>query len=155
MLEVPTFIHKAQEVYSCPHFINDVGGSVCELEQSGVIDSLVECTLILYIKVTNQEQENILIDRAQSSPKPLYYRPEFLQEQLAVYLQQEGIEYAAQIDPDEFARWIFPRLFHSRIPRYDAIAEPYGYTVTSEEAAQVENEDDFQQLLELAIERQN
>ncbi|MFV2033425.1 MAG: ATPase [Gammaproteobacteria bacterium] len=155
MLEVPTFIHKAQEVYSCPHFINDVGGSVCELEQSGVIDSLVECTLILYIKVTNQEQENILIDRAQSSPKPLYYRPEFLQQQLAVYLQQEGIEYAAQIDPDEFARWIFPRLFHSRIPRYDAIAEPHGYTVTSEEAAQVENEDDFQQLLELAIERQN
>ena len=36
----------------------------------------------------------------------------------------------------------------------DAIAQ-HGYTVTSDEAAQVENEDDFLQLLELAIERHN
>ncbi len=155
MLEVPKFIHKAQEVYNYPHFVNDVGGSVCELDQPGVIESLVECSLVLYIKVTNQDQENTLIERAQSSPKPMYYHPEFLQEQLELYLQQQGIEYAAQIDPDEFARWIFPRLFHSRIPRYDAIAEPHGYTVTSEEVAQVNDEEDFLQLLELAIGRQN
>ena len=154
MLEVPKFIHKAQSVYRYPHFINDVGGSVCELDEPGVIESLVDCSLILYIKISSQTQKNTLIERAQSSPKPLYYRPEFLQEQLEVYLHKEGIEYAAQIDPDEFARWIFPRLFHSRLPRYDAIAEQ-GYTVTSEEAAQVENQDDFLQLLELAIERQN
>ena len=57
------------------------------------------------------------------------------------------------MDPDEFARWVFPRLFHSRIPRYDAIAQ-HGYTVTSEEVAQVNNEQDFIDLLELAIERQ-
>ena len=74
---------------------------------------------------------------------------------MAIYLKQEGIEYAAQIDPDEFARWIFPRLFHSRLPRYGAIAEPYGYSVTSEEAEQVNNEKDFLQLLETAIERQS
>ncbi len=155
MLEVPKFLQKAQAIYSCPHFINDVGGSVCELDQPGVIETLVECSLILYIKVTNQEQEDVMIERAQSSPKPMYYRPEFLQEQLEIYLPLQGIEYAAQIDPDEFARWIFPRLFHSRIPRYDAIAEPHGYTVTSEEIAQVNNEEDFIQLLELAIGRQN
>ena len=154
MLEVPKFIDKAQSVYRYPHFINDVGGSVCELDEPGVIESLVDCSLILYIKITNQAQENALIERAQSSPKPLYYRPEFLREQLQIYLKQEEIEYAAQIDPDEFARWIFPRLFHSRLPRYDAIAE-HGYTVTSDEAARVENEDDLLQLLELAIERQN
>jgi hypothetical protein len=154
MLEVPKFIHKSRAVYGYSHFINDVGGSLCELDEPGVVESLVQCSLILYIKVTNQEEENVLINRAQSSPKPLYYRAEFLQEQLKIYLNQEGIDYAAQIDPDEFARWIFPRLFHSRLPRYAAIAEQ-GYTVTSEEAAQVNNEDDFLQLLELAIERQN
>ena len=59
----------------------------------------------------------------------------------------------AQLDPDDFSRLIFPRLFHSRIPLYDAIAKPHGYTVTSEEVDKVENEDDFLQLLELAIER--
>ncbi len=154
MLDIPEFIRKAEQIYGYPHFINDVGGSLCELDEPGVIDPLVECTLILYIKIANQEQEDVLIERAQSSPKPLYYRPEFLQEQLAVYFETNNLEYAAQIDPDEFARWIFPRLFHSRLPRYDAIAK-HGYTVTSDEAAQVNDEYDFLQLLELAIARQN
>ena len=155
MLDVPKFIQKAQEIYGYPHFINDVGGSICEIDEPGMIESLIDCTLILYIKITNQEQENLLIQRAQSSPKPLYYRPDFLQEQLAIYFQENDIQYAAQIDPDEFARWVFPRLFRSRIPLYDAIAQPHGYTVTSDEIAQIESEDDFLQLLELAIERQS
>ncbi len=154
MFDIPEFIRKAEQIYGYPHFVNDVGGSLCELDEPGVIDPLIECTLILYIKIANQEQEDVLIQRAQSSPKPLYYRPEFLQEQLAVYFEENNLEYAAQIDPDEFARWIFPRLFHSRLPRYDAIAK-HGYTVTSDEAAQVNDEYDFLQLLEIAIARQN
>ena len=48
---------------------------------------------------------------------------------------------------------MFPRLFHSRIPRYEAIAKPHGYTVTSQEVAQVRNEHDFLALLETAIAR--
>ena len=154
MLDVQEFIQKAQNIYGYAHFINDVGGSLCEIDEPGMIESLIDCTMILYIKITDQEQEDVLIQRSQSSPKPLYFRPEFLEEQLAIYLQENGIKYAAQIDPDEFSRWIFPHLFHSRIPLYDAIAQ-HGYTVTSDEAAQVENEDDFLQLLELAIERQD
>ena len=55
--------------------------------------------------------------------------------------------------PDEFTRWIFPRLFHSRIPRYEAIAKPHGYTVTSQEVSQVRDQQDFLQLLETAIAR--
>jgi len=155
MLDVPKFIQKAQDIYGYSHFINDVGGSICEIDEPGMIETLIDCTLILYIEITDQAQENVLIQRAQSSPKPLYYRPQFLQEQLSIYFVEKSIQYAAQIDPDEFARWVFPRLFHSRIPRYDAIAQPHGYTVTSAEVAQVESEDDFLQLLELAIERQN
>jgi len=154
MLDVEKFIQKAQDIYGYTHFVNDVGGSICEIDEPGVIESLIEHTLILYIKITNQEQEDVLIQRAQSSPKPLYYRPQFLQQQLAIYFEECGIQYAAQIDPDEFARWVFPHLFHSRIPRYDAIAKPHGYTVTSDEVAHIENEDDFMQLLEIAIGRQ-
>ena len=155
MLDVTDFIQKAQHLYGYPHFINDVGGSLCELDEPGVIESLVDCSLILYIQVTNQAQEDTLIERAQSSPKPLYYRAEFLQEYLQVYFEETGLEYAAQIDPDEFARWVFPLLFRSRVPRYEAIAKPHGYTVTSDEVAQVKNEEDFLNLLELAIARQN
>jgi hypothetical protein len=147
MLEVPEFIRKAQHIYGYPHFINDVGGSLCELEEPDVIESLIDCSLILYIQVTNQG--------AQSSPKPLFYRPEFLQQHLQMYFEETGLEYAAQIDPDDFARWVFPHLFHSRIPRYEAIAQPHGYTVTSDEVAQVKDEDDFLALIELAIVRDN
>jgi hypothetical protein len=38
---------------------------------------------------------------------------------------------------------VFPRLFHSRVPRYEAIARPHGYTVESTEVAAVRDEQDF------------
>jgi hypothetical protein len=153
MHDVPAFIRKSQEIYGYRHFVNDVGGSLCELDEPSVTDLLVEHTLILYIQVTDHEEEQKLIERAQSDPKPLYYRPAFLKEQLAIYLKENDLGYAAQMDPDEFTRWVFPRLFHSRIPRYEAIAKPYGYTVTSREVAQVRDEADFLELLETAIGR--
>jgi hypothetical protein len=153
MRDVPEFIRKAQEIYGYQHFVNDVGGSVCELEDPSVIELLIRHTLILYIQVTDKDEEQKLIARAQSDPKPLYYRPTFLEEQLAAYLGEYGLEYAAEMDPDDFTRWVFPRLFHSRIPRYEAIAGPHGYTVTSREVAQVRDEEDFLELLETAIDR--
>ena len=153
MYDVPEFISKAQDIYGYPHFVNDVGGSLCELDEPGVIDVLAQHTLILYIQVTDQQEENKLISRAQSAPKPLYYRPDFLQEQLAIYLKDNKLQFAAQMNPDDFTRWVFPRLFHSRIPRYEKIAEQ-GYTVTSQEVAQVRDEKDFLLLLETAIARE-
>ncbi len=153
MRDVPEFIRKAHDIYGYEHFVNDVGGSLCELEDASIIDLLATHTLILYIQVTDAEEEQKLIDRAVSDPKPLYYRPAFLQEQLAIYLQETGLAYAAEIDPNAFGRWVFPRLFRSRIPRYEAIAGPHGYTVTSREVAQVRDERDFLDLLETAIAR--
>jgi hypothetical protein len=153
MHDVPEFIRKSQEIYGYPHFVNDVGGSLCELDEPSVIDLLVTHTLILYIQVTDKEEEQKLIERAQSDPKPLYYRPNFLKQQLEIYLEENTMSYAAEMDPDEFTRWIFPRLFHSRIPRYEAIAAPHGYTVTSREVSEVRDEADFLQLLETVISR--
>ena len=153
MHDVPEFIRKSQEIYGYRHFVNDVGGSLCELDEPSVIDLLVTHTLILYIQVTDKEEEQKLIERAQSDPKPLYYRPDFLKQQLEIYLEENALSYAAEMDPDEFTRWIFPRLFHSRIPRYEAIAEPHGYTVTSREVSEVRDEAGFLQLLETVISR--
>ena len=61
MYDIPHFIKKAQDIYGYPHFVNDVGGSLCELDEPGVMDILVENTLILYIQVTNSAQEQVLI----------------------------------------------------------------------------------------------
>jgi hypothetical protein len=153
MQDVPEFIRKAHEIYGYRNFVNDVGGSLCELDEPAVIDLLVRHTLILYIRVTEEEEEQALIDRAQRDPKPLYYRPAFLEEELQHYLELQGLGYAAQMDPDAFTRWIFPRLFRSRVPRYEAIARPYGYAVSTKEVEAVRDEQDFLALLEHAIAR--
>jgi hypothetical protein len=152
MLDVPDFVRKAQEIYGYAHLVNDVGGSLCELDEPLVIDLLAEHSLILYIRVPEADEIK-LIQRAQADPKPLYYRPEFLDTAVQDYLRVRELEYVAQIDPDDFTRWVFPRLFHSRVPRYEAIARPHGYTVSSEEVAEVRDEQDFLALLETAITR--
>lgn len=154
MKDIPEFIEKAKAIYGYDHFINDVGGSICEIEDDDVTRILNDYTLILYIKAT-REDEKELIHRAETDPKPLYYREEFLDEQLAIYKKEKDIEYVAMIDPDEFVRWIFPKLFHARIPRYEAIADKYGYTVTTKELYQVRDEKDFLELLTIAVGRQS
>ena len=150
MRDVPDFIRKSQTIYGYQHFINDAGGSVCELDDPQTLELLAEHTLIVYIKATDADEQE-LIRRAASDPKPLYYREAFLDEQLQIYMQEKGIRYVAMIDPDDFVRWIFPRLFNSRIPRYQAIADQYGYTITTTDLWQVKSVDDFLKLIEHAL----
>ena len=154
MRDIPEFINKAQTIYGYKHFVNDAGGSVCELDDPETLEILAQHTAILYIKASNQDEQE-LIGRAESDPKPLYYREEFLDQQLEVYMRDNGLPYVSMIDPDAFVRWMFPRLFYSRIPRYEAIAEQYGYTITTEELYQVQDEEDFLSLVETALARQS
>ena len=154
MRDVPEFIRKAQAVYGYKHFVNDAGGSVCELDDPETLRVLAEHTAILYIKASAKDEQE-LIRRAESDPKPLYYREAFLDQQLEIYMRDNGLPYVAMIDPDAFVRWMFPRLFYSRIPRYETIAEQYGYTITTEELYQVRDEADFLSLVETALARQS
>jgi hypothetical protein len=154
MYDVPGFIHKAKLIYGYAHFINDVGGSLCELDEPAVLEFLSKHSLILYIRAS-EEDEASLIARSVSHPKPLYYREAFLDEQLAEYMTLKGLSYVALVDPYDFTRWVFPRLFRARIPRYEAIAAKYGYTVSTQELARVRSESDFLQLLEQVIERES
>ncbi len=152
MKDVPEFIRKAQEIYGYRHFVNDAGGSVCELDDAEVLPVLDRNTLLLYIRATEQDEQE-LIRRAEADPKPLYYRESFLDEQLEIYLHEHGLPYVALMDPDDFVRWMFPRLFHSRIPRYASIADRYGYIVTTEELEGVSDEAGFLSLVETALGR--
>lgn len=152
MKDVPAFIRKAQEIYGYKHFINDAGGSVCELDDEEVDDILQKNTLILYIKAT-EDDEKELIKRAEKAPKPLYYREAFFDEQLELYLKEMSLDYVAQIQPDDFVRWMFPRLFYARIPRYEAIANKYGYTVSTKELSKVTDEVSFLKMVEDVLAR--
>jgi len=152
MLDVPDFIQKAQSLFGYPHFINDAGGSVSELESPEVMETLAQHTLIIYIKASARNERE-LIARAERDPKPLYYRETFLDEQLTRYMAEHELEYVAQIDPDDFVRWVFPHLFRARLPRYEAIARDYGYTIMSNDLAQIGSAAEFDQLVEQALER--
>ena len=150
MLDVPKFIHQANDIYRYPYFLNDAGGSVCELDSPEVLECLAEHTLIIYIKIPKDREETI-IERAKSHPKPLYYREAFLDEQLADYLTIHGLTDSEQIVPDEFVSWVFPQLFSSRLPRYQAIADKYGYTLDGNAVENISNENEFMQLIADAI----
>ena len=149
MLDVPQFIEKSTQ-QGFDHFINDAGGSLCELDDDKVYGTLAEHTLILYIRAS-EVNKSALIERAQTHPKPLYYQAAFLKEQLAVYLTENNLTYVAQINPDAFVGWIFPKLLAHRVPKYEAIAEKYGYTIDSEDLYQCKNANEVYELINGAL----
>ena len=136
--------------YAPWNFINDAGGSLCELDNDLVYKTLAEHTLILYIRAS-QTNESALIERARTHPKPLYYQADFLSAQLSAYLKENNLTYVAQIDPDVFVGWIFPRLLAHRKPKYEAIAQQYGYTIDSEDLYQCQQADDVFALIDGAL----
>ncbi|MEM7250040.1 MAG: ATPase [Pseudomonadota bacterium] len=142
MRDVVAFIEKARTIYQYEHFINDAGGSVCELDDPTVVELLAENTLILYIEA-DDAMETALVERQRNHPKPLYYQSDFLARQLRIYLQGNALADESAMVPDDFVRWMFPRLIEHRRPRYREIATNYGYTVSADEVEQVESEQDF------------
>jgi hypothetical protein len=152
MVDVASFKAKAAEIYGYQHFINDTGGSVCELDSPEAEKVLADNTVVLYIRA-DEDMEQELIRRAQANPKPMYYNEEFLLEQLDGYLQQENLSGVDEMDPKKFAQWIFPALVRHRRPHYQRLADKDGYTIAAREAEQVHSEQDFLGLVELAVDR--
>jgi len=146
MLDVESFIDKSRTIYGYDHFLNDASGSFCEIDDSDVIQSVVDNTLVVYIK-TSAQDEDFLIKRAETHPKPLYYREAFLDEHLALYFKEKNLDYTAQINPQDFVRWVFPHLFRARLPRYQAIADQYGYVISARDAFEVSNVEEFLTLI--------
>jgi len=145
MLDVPEFIKKSQQE-GFNHFINDIGGSLCELDDEKVHQTLFDNTLILYVKA-NKSSEFTLIDRAQTHPKPLHYQHEFLKQQLDAYLLENELVYAAQMNPNSFVRWVFPRLLKHRKPKYEKIANRYGCTIDSQDLCLCKNSNEVFELI--------
>jgi len=152
MVDVKAFMDKAREIYSYPHFLNDTGGSICEINSPEAEKVVADNTLILYIRA-GEDMEQALIERAQSDPKPLYYNEDFLRSKVAEYLSAEALDGVANMDPKAFSKWIFPELVTHRRPLYQGLADKYGYTVSAQEAEQVQSESDFLDLIEAAISR--
>ncbi len=122
--------------------VNDSTGSFCEISDTKLFDSVDERSLIVYIKA-NAEEEKQVLKRAQDYPKPMFFSPERFDFWVAEFLADKGLSSSDDINADEFSRWVFPRLFENRLPKYQAIADRYGVTIPSEAFLGVKSADEF------------
>lgn len=150
MRDVDEFIGKAHDIYGYTNFLNDASGSFCEIDDESVFEAVARDTVMIYIKASAEDEQH-LIDRAVASPKPLYYREAFLDDALARYMDENSLNYVAQIDPSDFVSWVFPHLFKARLPRYERIVDAYGYTVSARDAFEVATPEDFVDLVANAL----
>ena len=140
MIDVSGFIRKSWEIYQCDNFINDASGSLCEIVDPSdpndpVIAALRAETLMIYIK-PDVVYEEALKERAHGHPKPLFYNPEFITPRLA-----DQPDDGAGVDPVDFARPLFPELLQFRKPRYEEMAEKYGFTIEADQLFDEANSD--------------
>jgi hypothetical protein len=71
---------------------------------------------------------------------------------LARFIALRGLTHSEAINPDDFVLWMFPRLFQARVPRYEAIAQQFGYTIRADVLAPVQTEAEFLACVESVLE---
>lgn len=106
------------------YIINDLTGSVCEIVDFDDKDDVV----INFLSKTTKKHftfdhlgVDILIKRAAVAPKPLLYREEFFEKNLADFCDHFNISNYEDVNPDDFCRFIFPKLIENRVEKYQKL----------------------------------
>ena len=157
LLDTPHFIKRAGELYQYDNFVCDSGGSICEVVDPDDPDDLVlnclsQNTLLVWIKGTKSHRQD-LVERFDRTPKPMYYKAEFLKRKWTEYLEMTGGD-AAIVDPDDFVRWTYVQALQHRQPRYAGISK-WGVTVSADEVGALKTVSDFEVLIAAALERRH
>jgi hypothetical protein len=158
LVDAADFIKRAREIYNYRNFVCDTGGSLCEVvdvnnPQDEVLKSLAESSVLIYIEGT-PEHARTLVERFKSAPKPMYYKPEFLDAKWDEFKKLNLITDDSKVDPDAFAVWGFEQLLHHRIPLYKKIADNFGYTISMRDVANLKTETDVIDLISRTIDEQ-
>ncbi len=124
------------------HFVHDSTGSLCEIEEDDVIQKIGETTLFVYLKA-DAETEKEVLQRAFDYPKPLFFPAQFLSDHIEQFLSEQEIKSVDDIVPDDFSRWVFPKLFEARKPKYQRLADLYGVTIPAAEFYALQSSDQF------------
>ncbi|MDB5541363.1 MAG: ATPase [Devosia sp.] len=153
--DVPYFIERADKLYDYSNFIADTGGSLIEVvdpanAEDPVIRALTASTLLLYIRGTEHDAEE-LVGRFREHPKPMYYQPDFLLAKWAEFKKLNKVRLDSEVDPDAFGAWGFEALLRDRLPRYQQLADNFGYTIEASDLATVRDGDEFLDLVAGAI----
>lgn len=124
------------------NFVHDSTGSLCEIMDEDLIARVGEQTLFVYLQATDEDEKAVL-QRAQDYPKPLFFPPEQLVIWLNEYMQGANLNMVEDITPDDFSRWVFPKLFESRKPKYQRLSDLYGVSVPARAFLNFKSEQDF------------
>ena len=150
MLDTTHFIHRAQSLYGYDNFVCDTSGSICEIvnpydNADPVLSALAENVLMIWIEGSDAHTSE-LVRRFDRAPKPMCYNADFLAEAWDTYTKDSGHSPNA-VDPDAFVRWTYARALAHRQPRYRAMAEKWGITVSADDIARVQSEADMTDLI--------
>ena len=153
--DVPYFIERAEVLYGYTDFVCDTGGSLIEVvnpddAEDPVISTLTAHSALVYIRGTEDDASE-LVRRFKRSPKPMYYPPDFLVQKWDAYKKIHGITEDNRVDPAGFGAWGFEALLHDRLPRYQKLADRYGYTVEARDVSTIRDGHDFLELMRRAI----
>ena len=113
-------------------FVNDSTDSICEIEDEALFKTVADHTLFVYIRA-GKEEEDALIAQSFHEPKPLYFPPTQFDEWLTQFMKEQWCQSTDDFAANDFSRWVFPKLFYSRLPKYQRIADEYGVTVSAKE----------------------
>ena len=155
MLDTEAFIEKAGRLYGYENFICDTSGSICEVvdpwdAQDPVMTVLARNMALVWIEGSDAHTAE-LVRRFDKAPKPMYYQREFLDRAWAAYRAETG-DAPDKVDPDAFVRWTYARALEHRAPRYRAMAESWGISVTAEEIWAVRTPAAFDDLIASKLE---
>jgi hypothetical protein len=155
LLDTGRFIDRARALYGYPHFVCDTGGSICEWvdpEDPGdpVLSALSARCLMIWIEGSDAHTAE-LVRRFDKAPKPMAYRPDFLERMWADYLALRGVA-EDRVDPDDFIRFTYAKALAHRQPLYAAMARNWGVTVRAEDMVRVNGEAAFLEVVAAALE---
>jgi len=154
LMDTTRFIERARELYGYDNFVCDSGGSICEVvdpynPENPLLKALSQNLLMVWIR-GGPEHVDMLAARFEKSPKPMYFRPEFLEHAWAEYCARKGVT-EDQVDPDDFMRFAYRACLNHRQPLYRAMAENWGVTVDAADIARVRSAGDFDALIARAL----
>ncbi len=153
--DTPHFVERAKTLYGYDNFVCDSGGSICEVvnpedPNDPVLRNLSQSVLMVWIKGSDAHTDE-LIRRFVKAPKPMYYATEQMRAYWTGYLEEHGGD-ENTVDPNDFMRWSYSKALAHRQPRYAAMAQNWGITIDAEDVAKVQGAEDFEALIEQALE---
>ncbi len=157
MKDTVHFINRARDLYEYNNFICDTSGSVVEVvdeaDHNDPVMALISQHLLPVWIEGNDDHIDVLVQRFNKAPKPMYYPESFLIKCWNSYLAEKSVA-PDRVDPDDFIRFGYQQLLADRLPRYKAIAQKWGVSVKADDIHRVKTTEDFDKVIMQALEAQ-